>query len=443
MIKTNRVNNINNLDISNSGDYIVLWIQSSLRTNYNYTLSFAKHCSEILKKPLLTIFILNRNFPDSNTRSFNFLFEGLLEFKENLKNQDLTLFIAEGDSKEIILNLSKRASLIITDKTYLKNQRDNNSNIAKNINVSYIEIEGNLCVPIEEVSDHEEYGAYTIRKKITSKLNYYFNNDIFLEMEKTKFKYSNFSDISSIKNWVNIINFNNIYIKEFLNSLKINNLPSVSLRGGEKEAESKLKNFINNNFLHSGLSPFLHFGHISPIYIAKTILESSLTQEKKNNFLEELIVRRELAFNFCYFNTEYNNYDKILPNWCYKTLTKHLLDKREYLYTKEELENYQTHDKNWNKAQETMIKEGIMNSYLRMYWAKKIFEWSANPKTAYEITIYLNNKYFLDGRDPNSYAGVAWCYGKHDRPWKERSIFGMIRYMSQTGLEKKLKNMEE
>jgi len=190
----------------------------------------------------------------------------------------------------------------------------------------------------------------------------------------------------------------------------------------------------------SKLSPYLHFGQISPAYIYKRIKWNDI---KAEDFLEQLIVRRELSFNYIYYNDNYNQkLTDILPDWAVETLEEHESDKREYIYSREQLENYQTHDQYWNAAQKEMVLSGYMNGYMRMYWGKKILEWTQDPQKAFDIILYLNNKYFLDGRDPNGYAGAAWIFGKHDRAWQERQIFGKVRYMNKNGLERKF-DMED
>jgi deoxyribodipyrimidine photo-lyase len=189
------------------------------------------------------------------------------------------------------------------------------------------------------------------------------------------------------------------------------------------------------------LSPYLHFGHISPVEIIvklNSLLEKNPhIKEPMDDFIEELVVRRELAINFIYYNKKYDEYDSITYDWAYKTMEEHVEDEREYIYSLEDLENYNTHDKYWNASMKEMIHTGFMHTYMRMYWCKKILEWSPDYKTAYKNSLYLNNKYFIDGRDPNSFTGIAWCFGKHDRAWKERPIFGKLRYMNANGLERK------
>ena len=220
--------------------------------------------------------------------------------------------------------------------------------------------------------------------------------------------------------------------------------------GGTRNAKCLLQEFLKDNLWVYGssggptpdkdcasqLSPYLHFGQISPSYIAAKVLAAKVVVQHR--FLEELIVRRELAVNFVYYNKNYDSFD-CLPEWARKTLDAHRKDPRPYLYTREELETAQTHDPYWNGAQQQMVEVGRMNGYMRMYWGKKIVEWTKSPEEAFEVMLYLNNKYELDGRDPNGYAGVVWCFGKHDRPWGERSVFGTVRYMNLAGLERKFK----
>jgi len=182
------------------------------------------------------------------------------------------------------------------------------------------------------------------------------------------------------------------------------------------------------------MSPYLHFGQVSPVTLA--ILAQEHGGDGLTAFLEQLVVRRELAINFVRYNDHYDSYSS-LPAWAQKTLAVHQSDPRDYVYTPVELEQAKTHDPYWNAAQQEVVKTGKMQGYMRMYWGKKVLEWSRTPGDAYSTALYLNNKYEIDGRDPNGYAGVAWCFGKHDRPWGERPIFGMVRYMNAQGLRRK------
>ena len=223
-----------------------------------------------------------------------------------------------------------------------------------------------------------------------------------------------------------------------------------AFRGGTSQAEQHLEAFIAKKLkdyaerrsdpslnLGSHMSPYLHFGQISPLYIALKVRQTRGHSKKaKDAYLEELVVRRELSMNFAHYNGDYDTFEA-LPEWAKRTLKAHQEDPREYVYRLEKWETAQTHDPYWNAAQQEMVATGKMHNYMRMYWGKKILEWSETPEEAYRIALYLNNKYELDGRDPSGFAGVAWCFGKHDRAWKERPVFGKVRYMNAAGLQRK------
>ncbi len=226
-------------------------------------------------------------------------------------------------------------------------------------------------------------------------------------------------------------------------------LPVDSISGGTDQALKQLKGFIKHGLANypvdrnkpecdgtSRLSAYLHFGHIGPHTVALAVQKSKAPKQAKEAFLEQLIVRRELAINFVRFNPDYDNFESGAP-WAHKSLAEHAGDPRK-IYSERQLEEAQTHDPLWNAAQRQMVMTGFMHNYVRMYWAKKILEWSKTPARAYQIAVYLNDKYELDGRDPNGYAGIAWAIvGKHDRPWFERPIFGKVRFMSFNSTSKK------
>jgi deoxyribodipyrimidine photo-lyase len=220
-----------------------------------------------------------------------------------------------------------------------------------------------------------------------------------------------------------------------------------SFQGGTKEARKHLEVFLEGKLDQfpelrndptldylSHMSPYLHFGQISPLFMALKALATKSPGTEA--FLEELIVRRELSMNFVFYNEKYDSFEAV-SEWAKKTLKAHKKDKRQYTYTLKDLESAKTHDPSWNAAQKEMVVKGKMHGYMRMYWGKKIIEWSKTPAGAFRNALYLNNKYELDGRDPNGFTGVAWCFGKHDRPWGERPIFGNVRYMNDKGLRRK------
>ncbi|NNM67776.1 MAG: deoxyribodipyrimidine photolyase, partial [Spirochaetales bacterium] len=235
-------------------------------------------------------------------------------------------------------------------------------------------------------------------------------------------------------------------------------VPPVALRGGPLQAlevwhdflARKLARYGNRNDpledVQSGLSPYLHFGHLGPLTLIRDLKAEGVWRPRADfisagtdsvaEFLDEALVRRELSVNFVYFQPRYNEFDT-LPAWALKTLALHEKDPREFSYTESEWEKAQTHDEVWNACQKLLTATGTMPGYLRMYWGKKMLEWSASPREAFSLALRLNNRWAVDGRDPNSWAGIAWCFGKHDRPWGERAVWGSVRSMVQQGLRRK------
>lgn len=422
--------------------YIVYWMQSAQRVKENPALNYAVNKANDLEVPLIVFFNLSDQFPDSNYRHYYFMLEGLKDVKNELEKKGIGFVIKKGNPAENIKSLSKKAIIVVSERGYLNIERLWRKEVAQAIDCRFVVVNTNTIVPVDIVTDKEEYAAYTIRKKINNKIERFIDIG---KLEKLK--------INSLRNEFESIELNNI--EQVLSDLNIDKSVKKSpiFKGGSKKAVSILNHFISNKLelyekygsspdhdVTSKLSPYLHFGQISPSYIYKKIKEKDI---EAKDFLEQLIIRRELSFNFIYFNKEYNSQlSKFLPDWAIETLDQHSEDKREYLYSLKELENYETHDNYWNAAQKEMVLSGYMNGYMRMYWGKKILEWTSNPQKAFEFALYLNNKYFLDGRDPNSYAGVAWIFGKHDRAWKERKIYGKVRYMNKAGLDRKY-NMEK
>ncbi|MBV8938117.1 MAG: deoxyribodipyrimidine photolyase, partial [Alphaproteobacteria bacterium] len=225
--------------------------------------------------------------------------------------------------------------------------------------------------------------------------------------------------------------------------------PVGNIRGGYREAKRRVDEFATRRLqryvaarAHPGeaevstLSPYLHFGQISPVEVGVAARDAKAPDENSASFLEELIVRRELAMNFVHTTPNYGQYD-CLPEWARQALAAHRRDRREHLYGWDQLAGANTHDPYWNAAMREMLLTGYMHNYMRMYWGKKVLEWSPSPEEGYAALLRLNNMFFLDGRDANSYANVGWVFGLHDRPWPERPIFGKVRSMTASGLRRK------
>ncbi len=430
-----RVKKLNEESIRN-GKFVLYWMQATQRTEYNQALEYSIVKANKLNRPLLVYFGITESYPEANERHYYFMLEGLREVQTSLEEKTIKMVIKRNSPEIGAVELAKSASLVVVDQAYTRNERRWTRFVAEKVKCPFIQVESNVIVPVETASPKEEYSAATFRPKIKKLLGNYLipiKNNV-LEKDSLEQDFSSF-DIGNVRK----------AISELVITRDVKK--SKSFHGGTMQAKKHLKAFVDEKLdnyatvrndptkrCQSNMSPYLHFGQISPLYIALKILETG--SPGTDPYLEELIVRRELACNFVFYNSDYDSFDG-LPDWTKKTLNGHQKDSRAYIYTLYEMENAETHDPYWNSAQREMVIEGKMHGYMRMYWGKKIIEWSRTPKEAYQVALYLNNKYELDGRGPNGFTGVAWCFGKHDRPWKEREVFGKIRYMNAKGLRRK------
>ena len=416
---------------------IIYWMSRDQRVDDNWALIHAQDLALAKERSLRIVFCLVADFLQAGLRQYDFMLKGLVKCGLQASARNISLDLIQGDPAITLPQyLGKiKASCLVMDFDPLKIKKKWQQKVLEKIDIPAFIVDAHNIVPCWAASDKQEYAARTIRSKIFRKL------DEFLEP---------FPRLENHAQETNDDVFNHEQVLESL-KLKSQAAPVQWLKSGPDEAIRELDNFIEKRLLvydefrndpnkeaQSNLSPYLHFGQICSQTVALKIKnhpDSFL--EARDSFLEELIIRKELSDNFCHYN---HNYDKFegLPAWGQKTLNRHLKDKRPYVYSLEDFEHGQTHDPLWNAAQMEMVAMGKMHGYMRMYWAKKILEWTENPWQAIEWAIYLNDKYELDGRDPNGYTGIMWSIGGlHDRPWKEREIFGMIRYMSYQGCKKK------
>lgn len=453
----------------NKARYILYWMQAAQRASCNAALNKAIELANERQLPLLIVFCLDDRIPDATRRHYHFMLEGLFELARSLERESLKLYLAIGQATELIPRLARAASAVVTDRGYLRWQREARQQIYSRLemdNIPYHEIETEAVVPVLTVSSKEEYAAATIRPKLCRLLS-----DHLILSAPEKIHHPLPGDLPYVPELHDMAQFNNFSDSWtwVLSRTKIETEPGPveSFRGGYSQAKRHLDRFISTNLeryhqkrgdpslgIESQLSPYLHFGQISALEVCMQILEISgisplqlpgMIRNKADwedlpaaiaAYCEELLIRRELSFNFCWFNPDYDNY-LCLPAWARNSLEKHLPDKRPVQYSLDRLTAADTDDVYWNAAQREMLETGKMHNYMRMYWGKKVLEWAPDPETAYYWLLWLNNCYELDGRDPNGYAGVAWCFGKHDRPWAERPIFGSVRYMNAAGLRRK------
>lgn len=418
------------------GTYVLYWMQASQRTEYNHALEYAILRANALRQPVIVFFGLTDRFPEANERHYFFMLEGLKEVKQSLYKRGIQMVIRHQSPEVGVLSLARKASLVVVDRGYLRIQKAWREAASRKVSCPLIQVETDAVVPVEETSSKEEYSAATIRPKIRSKLNAF----LVPLKEHEPIIHSLSLDFDS---------FDMDNVPKAISKLRIDwSVKRVdSYHGGTQEAKHHLEIFLEKKLDRfaelrndptldylSHMSPYLHFGQISPIYIALRAVKTK--SRGVEVFLEELIVRRELSMNYVFYNEKYDSFEA-LPDWAKRSLKSHEKDKRSYVYPLEELETASTHDPYWNAAQREMLIRGKMHGYMRMYWGKKIIEWSQTPEEAIKAALYFNNKYELDGRDPNGFAGVAWCFGKHDRPWAERPVFGNVRYMNEKGLKRK------
>ena len=434
-----RIQRLNDLD-PRKGRYVFYWMQQSQRAEYNHALEYAVQLANTLGQGVLVGFGLTEDYPEANLRHYTFMLEGLLETQASLSEQGIKMIIRYGSPVDVASALGRNASLIVCDRGYLRHQKTWRTQVARSASCGVVQVESDVVVPIEVVSKKAEYAARTIRPRIHQHLN-----DYLVPFKSSAVKKSSLD--------LKIKGLGPKEVGAVLKRLSIDR--SISpvtqfFKGGTSQGKARFDEFMKRRLCRyvenrnqpqtddiSHMSPYLHFGHLSSLYLALKMkaVDKSLF-EAQEAYLEELIVRRELAMNFVNYTPNYDSY-ACIPQWAKKTLKQHQKDQREYTYTRTQLENAETHDEYWNAAMREMKINGFMHNYMRMYWGKKIMEWSRTPEYAFRTMLAINNKYFLDGRDPNSYAGVSWVFGAHDRAWFERPIFGKIRYMAASGLERK------
>ena len=438
MIQRERVQRLNFLDVRR-GRTVLYWMQASQRAEWNHALEYAIDRANELGQPLVALFGLTDDYPEANLRHYAFLLEGLAETQAALRARGVQLVVRHQSPELAAAEMAKGASLVVTDRGYLRVQRQWREHVAKQAPCLVVQVEGDVVVPIKAVSRKEEYAAATIRPKLHKQLARFMvplkQRQLRKDSLGLKLGGLDLADVDAV-----------------LAQLDVD--PSVPRQGlylgGTSRARAWLDDFVGHKLddyaerrndpslgIWSNLSPYLHFGQLSPLAVALQVEHAAgRNRAAKDAFLEELIVRRELSMNFVFHNPHYDRY-RCLPDWAHATLEEHTGDTREHVYTARQLEAAQTHDPYWNAAMREMVVTGKMANYMRMYWGKKILEWSRTPQHAFRTALRLNNRHFLDGRDANSFAGVAWCFGKHDRPWTERGVFGKIRYMNANGLRRK------
>ncbi len=431
-----------------NGKCVIYLMSRDQRAQANWALLEAQAHAQHLGLPLIVTFIFYKGgVKNAQARHYRFMLEGLRETAEELDQHGIPFVLYHDDYQGAIKQMVTKydPAALYCDYSPLRGPQTVRRHIAKaHPQIPSYTVDAHNVIPVWITSQKQEWAAYTIRPKIHKLLKDYLTPYPALKKQSHPPK-------TEPIDWEELL-------KPYADA-------ALSLKSGAKAAAHQLQSFVKNHIQsydtdrndatadgQSGLSPYLHFGHISAQYVAHHTLEQTgqhlqigpkITQrslcvdENVAAFLEELIVRRELSDNFCTYNKQYDTLHGA-PDWARETLAAHAKDTRDYTYSYKELEQGKTHDQLWNAAQLQMVREGKMHGYLRMYWAKKILEWTPDAATAITYAVQLNDTYEMDGRDPNGYVGILWSIaGLHDRPWFERDIYGTVRYMAESGAKKK------
>jgi deoxyribodipyrimidine photo-lyase len=421
------------------GRAVVYWMQRAQRAVDNPALETAIRAANLLKKPVVVFVGIVRDYPNANLRSYSFFAEGLKAVARGLERRGIGFVLRAWPENDLIKFCDEVSPcLVVGDENPIREPERWRQTFARKLRVPFWTVDADVIVP-SRLLLKEQYGARTIRPRINSLLDEFL---VPVGQAKPHVPWQPKKKTVSLSPGADL-----------LQNLPINRsvAPVASLTGGTDEGLKLLKSFLRGRLAGydegrnhpeqdhtSRLSPYLHFGHLGAHTVALAVKESGAPVRDREAFLEQMIVRRELAINFCRYNPHYDSL-KCAEPWARRTLAEHARDEREYLYSERQLENVETHDPLWNAAQRQMVATGWMHGYLRMYWAKKILEWTRSAEEAFAIAVRLNDRYELDGRDPNGYAGIAWAIaGKHDRAWgPERPVYGKIRYMSYASTSRK------
>lgn len=421
------------------GRAVVYWMQRAQRAVDNPALETAIRAANLLKKPVVVFVGIVSDYPNANLRSCTFFVQGLRAVARGLERRGVGFVLRAWPDNDLAKFCDEvSASLLVGDENPLREPEQWRQALAKKLRVPFWTVDADVIVP-GYLLLKEQYGARTIRPRINLLLDEFL---VPVGQARPQVRWKPVKKIGSLSPEADL-----------LQGLPISRAvgPVAGLQGGTDEGLNLLKSFLRERLAGydegrnhpdeehtSRLSPYLHFGHLGPHTVALAVKEADAPARDRAAFLEQMIVRRELAVNFCRYNPDYDNL-KCAEPWALRTLEEHARDEREYIYSERQLENAETHDPLWNAAQQQMAVTGWMHGYLRMYWAKKILEWTRSAEEAHAIAVRLNDHYELDGRDQNGYAGIAWAIaGKHDRAWgPERPVYGKVRYMSYSSTSRK------
>lgn len=418
------------------GMCIVYWMQRAQRGMDNHAVNLAVHVANALGLPLIVYFAGISNFPHANLRHYVFLNQGLPDVEHDLAERNITFVMRRAPHESHTRLLADvRAAMVIGDENPMREPERWRKQLTKEISIPFWTVDTDVVVP-SKLIEKAQFGAYTIRPRLYRLLPQYLVPYENPRVEQAWRRPAGFQADSVHEDMTRGWN-------DFDRSVR----PVAAWTGGTHAGLERLKLFTGKLLRDyelqrnkpeadgtSCMSPYLHYGHLGPQTIALAVDAAAKAdpalKTARDSYFNELIAWRELTINFVKYQPNYDNAE-CAEAWAKKTIAEHARDERERLYTLEQMERAETYDELWNAAQIQMVRYGWMHNYMRMYWGKKILEWTPDAATAFRYCVYLNDKYFLDGRDPSGYGGIAWAIvGKFDRAWGSRPVFGKIRYMS-------------
>ncbi len=471
-----RIKRANDHPIDRDGEYVLYWMIANRRGHWNFALQRAVEKAKELARPLVVLEGLRSGYRWASDRLHGFILDGMADNARRFAGTGVLYYpyieTHAGAGKGLLRALSRKACLVVSDDFPDFFLPDMVAAAARQLTVRLELVDANGLLPLA-AAERDFTTAHSFRRFLQKNLLPHLERPpapdplqgVVLPVIKSLPE-----DLS--RKWPEVSSLVLNGTTDVLRNLPIDHgIRRTSARGGPEEGQRVLLRFIQDKLdnyaeLHnhpdedaaSGLSPYLHFGHLSvhqvfheimltegwtPDYLGRQTSGSRSgwwgVRPTVEAFLDELVTWRELGYNMCRQRQDYAEYES-LPPWALQTLDEHAADPRPYLYSFEELETARTHDDIWNAAQRELLREGRIHNYLRMLWGKKILEWSGSPRQALAVMIELNNKYALDGRDPNSYSGIFWILGRFDRAWgPERPIFGKVRYMSSENTARKVR----
>ena len=461
------------------GDYVLYWMIANRRTTYNFALQHAVDQAKHFNKPLLVFEPLRARYRWASDRIHRFVIEGMRDNEAKFASKTVTYFPyvepKPGDGTPLLHELASKACTVVTDEYPCFFLPKMIRAVKDRIPASLQLVDSNCVIPMRQW-ERTFTVAHSYRRWMQKNIL-----DALLDVPKrdplSRVKLPTLKQVPAriLKRWPQA-DLEDLLDGDGLSRIPIDHdvRPSELVRGGSVDATKRLKLFVDQNLsrygddrnhpdhhVTTGLSPHLHFGHVSALEVVQAILDAENwtpenasapngknhgfwnTSEPAEAFLDQVLTWREMGFNMAFRHPKTYDQFESLPDWAQKTLHEHSSDERPARYTLEEFENRETHDELWNAAQFELAETGVMHNYMRMLWGKKILHWTADPRQALKIMVHLNNKYGLDGRDPNSYSGIFWVLGRYDRAWgPKRPVFGSVRYMTSDSARKKLRLKE-